>query len=76
MKSKMQTAFESWYEFEVCDEMDIQTCVAWANWQVAWNAALEHARQKANEHAATYAYTPAQKRALGAWMQKAILTEE
>lgn len=36
----MREEFEKWYGFEVCEDMDIQTDVAWRNWQVAWNAAI------------------------------------
>lgn len=32
-------AFGEWYGMPVDDEMDIQTQVAWENWQIAWNAA-------------------------------------
>ncbi len=32
------TAFTSWYRLPVCDDMDIQTEIAWDNWQHAWNA--------------------------------------
>ncbi len=48
MKSVMRQKFEEWYGFEVCDDMDIQTEVAWGNWKVAWKAAMEHAKEKAN----------------------------
>ena len=40
MKSPMRQAFEAWHGFEVCDEMDIQTSVAWDNWKIAWKAAV------------------------------------
>lgn len=76
MKSVMRQKFEEWHGFEVCDDMDIQTEVAWGNWKVAWKAAMEHAKEKANEHAQNFAYTPAQKRALGAWLQRVALTVE
>ena len=36
----MQQAFEKWYGFRVCENMDIQTSVAWENWQAAWLAAV------------------------------------
>lgn len=49
MKSVMRQKFEEWYGFEVCDDMDIQTEVAWGNWKVAWKAAMEHAKEKAND---------------------------
>jgi len=39
MKSPMRQAFEAWHGFEVCDEMDIQTSVAWDSWKTAWRAA-------------------------------------
>lgn len=76
MKSQMRMDFEAWYGFEVCDEMDIQTSCAWENWKVAWKAAMNHAGYEANECADKYAYTPAQKRALGSWFQKVALTAE
>ena len=72
----MRTAFEQWFGFEVSDDMDIQTSVAWNNWKEAWKAAIDHARYKANECADNNAYTPAQKRALGAWLQRVALTVE
>lgn len=52
-KSAMRLAFEHWHGFEVCDEMDIQTSVAWDNWKVAWKSAMEFAnrQQKINEDA-------------------------
>lgn len=76
MKSAMRQKFEEWHGFEVCDDMDIQTSVAWANWKDAWRAAMEHAKEKANEHAQNYSYTPAMKRALGTWLQRAALAME
>lgn len=50
MISAMQEKFEEWYGFEVCDDMDIHTQVAWDNWQIAWQAAKTHAEEMANEH--------------------------
>ena len=76
MKSQMRMEFEARHGFEVCDDMDIQTSVAWDNWKEAWKAAMAHARYNANECADNYAYTPAQKRALGAWLQRVALTVE
>ena len=76
MKSVMRQKFEEWHRFEVCDDTDIQTEVAWDNWKVAWKAAMEHAKEKADEHAQKFAYTPAMKRALGAWLQRAALAME
>ena len=76
MKSQMRMEFEARHGFEVCDDMDIQTSVAWDNWKEAWKAAMAHARYKANECADNNAYTPAQKRALGAWLQRVALTVE
>lgn len=38
-KSPMAQAFESWFGFEVCPDMDIQTSVAWDHWRAAWNEA-------------------------------------
>ena len=73
MKSQMRLEFESMHGFEVNDDMDIQTCVAWDNWRIAWKAAMAHAKYKANECADNNAYTPAQKRALGAWLQRVAL---
>ena len=69
MKSPMRQKFEEWYGFDVCDDMDIQTSVAWDNWKVAWKAAMEHAEATANKQAQNYAYTPAQKRALKTWLR-------
>ena len=76
MKSQMRMEFEARHGFEVCDAMDIQTSVAWDNWKEAWKAAMAHARYKANECADNNAYTPAQKRALGAWLQRVAMTVE
>ena len=76
MKSWMRQKFEEWHGFEVCDDMDIQTEVAWDNWKVAWKAAMEHAKEKADEHAQKFSYTPAMKRALGTWLQRAALAME
>lgn len=36
----MKEAFSAWYKFDVNEDMDIQTEIAWRNWQIAWNAAL------------------------------------
>lgn len=74
MKSQMRLAFEAMHGFEVNDDMDIQTSVAWDNWRAAWKSAMGHAKDKAAECAETYAYTPAQKRAIGAWLQRVALT--
>lgn len=76
MKSEMRQKFEEWHGFEVCDDMDIQTEIAWDNWKRAWKAAMAHAKGKAIEHAQNFAYTPAQKRALGTWLQRAALAME
>ena len=76
MKSAMRQKFEEWHGFEVCDDMDIQTEVAWDNWKRAWKAAMEHAKEKANEQAQNLAYTSAQKRALRTWLQRAALAME
>ena len=73
MKSVMRQKFEELHGFEVCDDMDIQTSVAWDNWKIAWRAAMGHAEEKANEQAQNLAYTPAQKRALRTWLQRAAL---
>lgn len=35
-------AFTTWYGFAVCEDMDIQTQIAWENWQIAWNAAKDN----------------------------------
>ena len=72
-KSQMRKEFESWYGFEVSDDMDIQTAVAWDHWKTAWKAAIHHATNKANECAKNYAYTPAQKRSLDMWLRRAAL---
>ena len=76
MKSPMRQKFEEWYGFEVCDDMDIQTSVAWDNWKIAWRAAMGHAEEKANEQAQNLAYTPAQKRALKTWLQIAAKSDD
>ena len=73
MKSPMRTAFEQWFGFEVSDDMDIQTSVAWDNWRIAWAAATKNAARRAEEHAKNNAYTPAQKRALDSWLRRAVL---
>jgi hypothetical protein len=39
----MRLAFEAWRGFEVADDMDIQTSVAWENWKVAWKAGRDKA---------------------------------
>ena len=36
---RCKEAFEMWYRLGVAMHMDIQTEVAWENWQAAWNAA-------------------------------------
>jgi pterin-4a-carbinolamine dehydratase len=51
MKSLMRREFEKWHGFEVCDDMDIQTSVAWDNWKVAWKAAMKHAKVAAEGNA-------------------------
>lgn len=48
---RCKEAFEKWHGFDVCDDMDIQTSVAWENWQKAWNAARETLTEKARETA-------------------------
>lgn len=35
-------AFGRWYGMPVDQDMDIQTQVAWENWQIAWNAGEKH----------------------------------
>ena len=45
MKSQMRQAFEALHGFEVGDEMDIQTSVAWDNWKTAWRAGASHERE-------------------------------
>jgi len=75
MKSAMRQKFEGWYGFEVCDDMDIQTEIAWDNWKRAWQAAMAHAEAIANKQAQNYAYTPAQKRALKTWLQIAAKSD-
>lgn len=32
-------AFTEWFGFSVSEDMDIQTSIAWDNWQFAWNTA-------------------------------------
>lgn len=39
MLEVMKAEFEKWHRFPVTDDMDIQTEVAWDNWQAAWEAA-------------------------------------
>jgi hypothetical protein len=36
---QMINSFEKWQQFQLDDDMDIQTEVAWNNWQAAWRAA-------------------------------------
>lgn len=43
MLEKMKAEFEKWHRFPVTDDMDIQTEVAWMNWQAAWNAGISAA---------------------------------
>lgn len=43
MLEKMKEEFEKWHRFQVTDDMDIQTEVAWMNWQAAWNAGISAA---------------------------------
>jgi hypothetical protein len=69
-KQEMLKSFESWYGRSVGQNMHIKTTVALLNWETAWNAALNHARRTAEQISSTYAYTPAQKRALNALIQK------
>ena len=38
MLEVMKEEFEKWHRFPVTDDMDIQTEVAWDNWQAAWDA--------------------------------------
>ena len=38
MLEVMKEEFEKWHRFSVTDDMDIQTEVAWDNWQAAWDA--------------------------------------
>lgn len=45
MKSPMRQTFEALHGFEVGDEMDIQTSVAWDNWKAAWRAGASHERE-------------------------------
>lgn len=41
-------AFSKWYGLPVCEDMDIQTEVAWAHWQRAWHASkLDSDREQA-----------------------------
>lgn len=42
------SAFTKWYGMSVCDDMDIQTEVAWDHWQHAWHASkLDSDREQA-----------------------------
>ena len=43
MLEKMKAEFEKWHRFPVTDDMDMQTEVAWMNWQAAWNAGISAA---------------------------------
>lgn len=43
MLEKMKAEFEKWHRFPVTDDMDMQTEVAWMNWQAAWNAGISDA---------------------------------
>ena len=72
MKSQMRLEFEAWFDFEVSDDMDIQTSVAWDNWKIAWHKAMAHAKWIANRQVTEYAYTPSQKRAIGSFLTTAI----
>ena len=44
-----EAAFEDWYKFEVGEDMDIHTEIAWGNWQIAWNAAMNFSKFKSME---------------------------
>ena len=43
MLEKMKAEFEKWHGYPVTDDMDIQTEVAWENWQAAWSAGISAA---------------------------------
>ena len=47
--NQCKDAFEQWYQLGVCMHMDIQTEIAWENWQAAWNAAAASLTAKAEE---------------------------
>lgn len=49
--NRCKEAFEKWFQFSVCDDMDIQTEIAWEHWQAAWQAARETLNSKAEEAA-------------------------
>lgn len=44
-------AFEKWYRLPVCENMDLQTEIAWDHWQHAWHASkLDSDREQADNH--------------------------
>lgn len=44
-------AFEKWYRLSVCENMDLQTEIAWDHWQHAWYASkLDSDREQAENH--------------------------
>ena len=45
------TAFSKWYGMPVCENMDIQTDVAWDHWQHAWHAAKRDSDREQAENA-------------------------
>ena len=48
---RCKEAFEKWHGFGVALGMDIQTEIAWKNWQAAWNAARDSLTDKAQKAA-------------------------
>jgi len=61
-KSQMQQSFEAWYKFQIHDDMEIQTAVAWDDWQVAWAAAHHAIAPEADDATATVASVATEKR--------------
>ena len=66
--SRCKDAFEEWYQLGVCMHMDIQTEIAWENWQAAWNAAIASLTAK-SEEAAYY-------KTCSIWLTEATKTRE
>lgn len=55
-------AFTEWYGMPIDADMDIQTQVAWENWQIAWNASLDAAASEQVEPASVNEELEATKR--------------
>lgn len=46
-----QAAFENWYKMPLCENVDIATEIAWANWQTAWKASQDFSIQTCKQWA-------------------------